>query len=304
GSSNDYAYSTPVNNSTVLNHNQNLSTLTVNTNYYYRVRSTATISGNNFVTVSAEYTFKTTAASGGGGGGGGGIGGGGGGSTGTAGVTIVTPYVDSHGVFSQNINAWSDDTNAVMNIPTGTTALTTAGAPITQISFIHDANPPAFAAGAGMIDQAYDITPNGITFSPAVTLKFTYYNLPAGMDPGSLQICYYDTTKNAWVIVPSTVNTTTNTISAQISHLTVYAITYGVKPVTAAPATTTTATVATTTAVIPIITTTTTTVATATTTSTPITSTTTTTTTTATPPSAIFNVKNLTVSPAEVKSGQ
>ena len=83
-----------------------------------------------------------------------------------------------------------------------------------------------------MIDQAYDITPNGITFSPAVTLRFTYYNLPAGMDPGSLQICYYDTTKNAWVIVPSTVNTTTNTISAQISHLTVYAITYGVKPVT------------------------------------------------------------------------
>ena len=306
GSSNDYAYSTPVNNSTVLNHNQNLSTLTVNTTYYYRVRSTATISGNNFVTVSAEYTFKTTAASGGGGGGGGGIGGGGGGSTGTAGVTIVTPYVDSHGVFSQNINAWSDDTNAVMNIPTGTTALTAAGAPITQISFIHDATPPAFAAGAGMIDQAYDITPNGITFSPAVTLKFTYYNLPAGMDPGSLQICYYDTTKNAWVIVPSTVDTTTNTISAQISHLTVYAITYGVKPVTAAPATTTTATVATTTAVIPIITTTTTTVATATTTSTPITSTTTTTTTTttATPPSAIFNVKNLTVSPAEVKSGQ
>jgi hypothetical protein len=124
------------------------------------------------------------------------------------------------------------------------------------------------------------------------------------MDPSGLQICYYDTTKNAWVIVPSTVDTTTNTISAQISHLTVYAITYGVKPVTAAPATTTTATVETTTAVIPIITTTTTTVATATTTSTPITSTTTTTTTTATPPSAIFNVKNLTVSPAEVKSGQ
>ena len=61
------------------------------------------------MTVSAEYTFKTTAASGGGGGGGGDIGGGVGGSTGTAGVTIVTPYVDSHGVFNQNINAWSDE---------------------------------------------------------------------------------------------------------------------------------------------------------------------------------------------------
>ncbi|MFZ2035847.1 MAG: hypothetical protein WAU62_02905, partial [Dehalococcoidales bacterium] len=131
------------------------------------------------------------------------------------------------------------------------------GAPITQISFIHVTAPPSFQAGAGMIDLAYDITPNGVTFNPAVTLKFTYYNLPAGMDPGSLQIAYYDTTLNAWVVVPSTVDTTTNSISAQISHFTVYAITYGVKPVTAAPTTTTTTTAVPTTT-IPVFTTTTT----------------------------------------------
>ena len=88
--------------------------------------------------------------------------------------------------------------------------------------------------------MAFDITPNGITFSPPVTLKFTYYNLPAGMDPSTLQIAYYDTTQNAWVVVPSTVDATTNTISAQISHFTTYAVTYGVKP--SASTTTTSAT--------------------------------------------------------------
>ena len=118
------------------------------------------------------------------------------------------------------------------------------GAPLTQISMIHTTTPPAFQAGAGMVDLAYDITPNGITFDPAVNLTFTVYNLPASLDPGTLQIAYYDTTQNAWITVPTTFNATNNTVSAQISHFTVYAVTYGVKPlntdVTTMSATTTT----------------------------------------------------------------
>jgi hypothetical protein len=159
-----------------------------------------------------------------------------------------------------------------------------------------------------MIDLAYDITPNGITFSPPVTLKFTYYNLPAGMDPSTLQIAYYDTTQNVWVVVPSTVDTTTNTISAQISHFTLYAITYGVKAITPAPTTTTTTTitpppvVATT----PLTTTTTTTTPTVTTIK-PIQTTTTmtppviTTTPVATSLPATFEASALSINPSTVK---
>ena len=157
----------------------------------------------------------------------------------TSGFTSVTSYVNAQGIFSQNINIWSDDTNAVLNIPAGTTGLTAGGTSLAQISFNHTTIIPAFQTGAGMIDMAYDITPNGITFSPPVTLKFTYYNLPAGVDPSTLQIAYYDTTENTWVVVPSTIDTSNNLISAQISHFTVYAISYGVKQLTS---TTTTAT--------------------------------------------------------------
>jgi len=193
-------------------------------------------------TTPTTTTSQTSSGSGGGGGGGGG--GVGGSAPVASGVTAVTPYVNAQGVFNQNINIWSDDQNALVSIPSGTTGLTSGGAPLTQISMIHTTTPPTFQAGAGMVDLAYDITPNGIAFDPAVNLTFTVYNLPASLDPGTLQIAYYDTTQNAWITVPTTFNATNNTVSAQISHFTVYAVTYGVKPlntnVTTISATTTT----------------------------------------------------------------
>ena len=79
--------------------------------------------------------------------------GGGGGGVGVSapvasGVTAVTPYVNAQGIFNQNINIWSDDQNALVSIPSGTTGLTSGGAPLTQISMIHTTTPPAFQAGA------------------------------------------------------------------------------------------------------------------------------------------------------------
>jgi hypothetical protein len=221
---------------------------------------------------------------------GGGGGGGGGGSSApvASGITNITPYINAQGVFNQNINIWSDDTNALIQIPSGTTVLLANGTVPTQISVVHMTTPPAFSAGAGIIGLAYDFTPAGINFSPAVTLRFNYNPgfLPTGVLENNLQIAYYDTTQNAWVTVPATVDTVNHIISAQISHFTSYAVTYGVKPVTPTTATTTSTTTTTTTA-IPIITTTvpvtTTTPVTTTPTPTAVTTTTTTTTTTIPP---------------------
>ena len=212
------------------------------------------------------YTITVMVAAAGGGGesGGGGVGGGGGPTPVTSGVTDVAIYVNSQGVFTQMISCWSDDYNTVVTIPSGTTGLTSSGAILTQISILHLTTPPAFQTGAGIIGLAYDVTPNGLTFSPGVTLEFGFNPglVPAGVDPTSLQIAYYDTNLNAWVTLPSTVNTDHNYVLAQISHFTVYAVTYGVKPVTAVPTTTPTTT-ATPTTTLPIWTSTTTTTTTA-----------------------------------------
>jgi hypothetical protein len=201
------------------------------------------IIGNGSTTTTTP-TITTSQTAGGSGAGssavGGGIGSGVGGSGGSAigggsapvasGVTTIAADVNSQGIFNQNMNIWSADQNALVSIPSGTTGLTSTGAPLTQISMIPTTTPPAFEAGAGMVDQAYNITPNGITFNPAVTLTFTVSNLPASLDPSTLQIAYYDTTQTAWITVPTTFNATNNTVSAQISHFTLYAVTYGVSP--------------------------------------------------------------------------
>ena len=203
--------------------------------------TTTTTTPTTTITTTTTTTTTTSQTSSGGGGSGGDVGGS---APVASGVTAVTPYVNAQGIFNQNINIWSDDQNALVSIPSGTTGLTSGGAPLTQISMIHTTTPPAFEAGAGIVDLAYDLTPNGITFDPAVTLTFTIYNLPASLDPGTLQIAYYDTTQNTWITVPTTFNATNNTVSAQISHFTVYGVTYGVKPlntdITTIPATTTT----------------------------------------------------------------
>ncbi len=250
---------------------------------------TITVTAQDGVTAKT-YTITVNATAAAAGGGGGAIGGGGiTGAVIVSGITNVTSYINTQGVFNQNINAWSDDTNVLVQIPSGTTVLAANGALPQELSIIHMTTPPAFQAGAGIIGIAYDLTPNGMTFSPAVTIRFNYDPLliPAGVDPTSVKIAYYDSTQNAWITLPSTVDTVNHFISAQISHFTPYAVTYGVKAVTPAP-TTTTSTTTTTTTVTPVVippvsTTTSTTPMTTTTTATAVITTTTPSTTTAVP---------------------
>ena len=262
-------------------HSQSLSGLTANTTYYYRVRSTATISGSDFISVSDEYTFKTATSGGGGGGGGGGVPG----PVTVAGVTNITKVVSATGVFSQSIYAWSDDNQVLVYAAAGTTGLNADGTPLAQISLIHMTAPPAFQAGAGMITLTYDFTPASATFNPPAMVRFSYDPalIPAGVAETGLQIAYYDNTRSAWVTLTSTVDTTNHFVFAQISHFTPYAVTYGVKAAPPVPTTTTTPT--------------------STTTTTP-TSTTTTTMTSTTPTPATFNISNLTISPENVNPGQ
>ena len=186
-------------------------------------------------------------------GGGGGGGGGPSRSTTAAGVITVTSFVNAQGIFSQAQDAWSDDGNVILAISAGTASLTSSGAPLTQISIIHMTTPPRFQTGAAMVTIAYDFQPSGATFNPPLNVRFSYNPtlIPAGVAETSLQIASYDSTENAWNTLPSTVDTTTHFIYAQIAHFTPYAVTYGLKVVTQVSTTTTT------TAVMPIPTTTT-----------------------------------------------
>jgi hypothetical protein len=71
---------------------------------------------------------------------------------------------------------------------------------------------------------AVDVNGNPVTnFSQAITLTFTYTDDQiAGLDENALKVYMWDGVK--WVALASTVNSTTNTITATTTHLTYFAI--------------------------------------------------------------------------------
>jgi hypothetical protein len=141
--------------------------------------------------------------------------------------------VNAQGIFKQSGYTLSGDNNVILYVLGGTASETSTGTLLNQISIVHLAAPPAIQTGAGMVTPAYDFTPSGTTFNPSVTLEFRYDSakIPSGVAETSLQIAYFDTTKNAWVTVPSIVDAVNKFIAAQTTHFSVYAVTYGIKPV-------------------------------------------------------------------------
>jgi hypothetical protein len=164
----------------------------------------------------------------------------------TPGTTNVSNVVNYQGVFSQTVNVTSADNLVNLNIPSGTVGKTAAGAGLTQISINPMTTPPAPPTGANVIGLTYDFGPTGATFSPAISMKFTYTaaNIPTGVSEANLVVAFYDTTAGQWVTVPVVVDTVNHTITAQVTHFTAFSV----MNIPAKPATTTTPAVITTTA--------------------------------------------------------
>jgi len=101
------------------------------------------------------------------------------------------------------------------------TALNLAGQ--TSLAANNESNPPAAADNSSML-RAYSFTPAGAIFNPAATMTLQYdtSSVPAGVSESSLYIAYW--TGSAWQSLSSTVNTTNHTVSAVVSHFTIFAV--------------------------------------------------------------------------------
>jgi hypothetical protein len=164
------------------------------------------------------YTYTIRSSSGGGGGGGD--------TTPTIGInvngTVNTIAVSSSGATGQLISLTSPDGKIVLTIPVGTIISVLGGGIPANISILPDANPPAPPEGQNMIGFAYQCTPSGITFSPAITLTWQIGSLPEGINASGLIVAFYDTTAKTWITVPAVYNA--GSIAATISHFTDYAV--------------------------------------------------------------------------------
>ena len=83
--------------------------------------------------------------------------------------------------------------------------------------------PPAAPANSSLV-SGYNFAPNNTTFSPAasLTLKYDPATLPSGVTESNLYIAFW--TGSAWSELTSTVNTQNKTVTAPVSHFTVFAI--------------------------------------------------------------------------------
>ena len=160
--------------------------------------------------------------------GGGAVGGGGGGVSVTkvniSGLSAtISLRVSSSGVVQETCRLQGLSIEAYLDIAEGTKLLDAHGIALISLSASEVGAPPAPPSGTAIV-SAVDFGPDGASFRPAITLTMNYdpESLPDGMTEDELYIAYWDSSQ--WLALPSVLDIEANTVSAQISHFTQFAI--------------------------------------------------------------------------------
>jgi hypothetical protein len=112
-----------------------------------------------------------------------------------------------------------------IDIPQDTTARSEDGLPVNTIIVSAGGAPPsAYKDYASVL--AFEISPTGTIFSSPITLRFSYFvnNIPEGVAEEDLILGTWDAETSRWTILQSDVDLEAHTISASVSHLTLFAV--------------------------------------------------------------------------------
>jgi hypothetical protein len=143
--------------------------------------------------------------------------------TNTAGQVLQTVYLDS------------PSQKARLSVSVGTYVLGSNGNPLSQISMddLSAANLPAVPAQGTFKFGGYAVqcSPTGATFNPLARVTFSLTEAEwntlmaqAQNTPGQLVVKWYDRSSGAWVNMPTTVNEGSRTLTATITHFSVFAV--------------------------------------------------------------------------------
>jgi len=139
--------------------------------------------------------------------------------------TTTRIYANSQGVISQAMTLQSTDGLANVSLGLGTIARNSSGMPLPSLSIrrIPAGELPAAPPGAGLsfTGMAYDILPDGATFSPAIPLSYTIPQVQWGKE---YVIQEYDIATGTWQALQSRYNPQTGTITVQVYHLCTFAL--------------------------------------------------------------------------------
>jgi len=150
--------------------------------------------------------------------------------------------INEDGVVQDDVEYSTPDGILEISVSGGTIAKTEGGEPLMEITIeeICFGFPPP-PVGAYIIGCAYDLGPDGAVFDPPITITLHYDPglVPDGVAEEDLVIAYYNVATGQWVVLPSTVDTVNHIITAEGSHLTLFAVYAPAAPVTSPPATAT-----------------------------------------------------------------
>jgi PKD repeat protein len=147
--------------------------------------------------------------------------------TGTAPGGVLPLNVDL--VLSQSVVIVAEDNVGSLSLPEGMKPTDAAGKPLLTLTIarLPDGSVPPVPPGAGYVfaGYAYDIEPSGASFDPYITLSMTLPETEwAALQNRDLSIKWYNPSNSIWEDIPTTVNTNTRTISAKITHTSVYGL--------------------------------------------------------------------------------
>jgi len=151
------------------------------------------------------------------------------------GETTADLSVDARGVVTGVTALHSEDSLASLSIPAGIVAKDGAGTPLgsVTISALAASAVPADTAGSAysFAGRAYDLGPDGATFSPAITLTFT---VPPGLEGQEYMVRTRDESTNTWVELPTVYHPESGTVTAEVSHFCCFAL-FAKTPVSLTP---------------------------------------------------------------------
>jgi alpha-tubulin suppressor-like RCC1 family protein len=141
----------------------------------------------------------------------------------TTGFGSGSVKIDQDGYTQSSYVITTSDGIVSLSIPSHDQMLDSSSNPLSTLSAAVNTSPPKPAAGNVTI-SAYTFSPNGASFSQALTItfKYTQASLPAGVTENNLYIATYDGTQ--WKTITSNVDANANEVTAEINHFSVYAL--------------------------------------------------------------------------------
>lgn len=157
-------------------------------------------------------------------------------------VGQVSLPLSETGEVSESVTVRTGDGAGLLTVGEGTRARDKDGNPLGEVTMARaDAAGLPPAPGGTTIGFALTCGPAGATFDPPATLTYTLSEEEWGRngDPATLRVMWYNPGTGAWQEVPATVDPATRTVTARVSHFSLFALTWVDAPLakaTAAPA--------------------------------------------------------------------